>query len=39
MQSGDPFHLSGKTASAFAVNPGKVIFIAFGSKVYQGVEP
>jgi hypothetical protein len=39
MQSGDPFHLSGKTASAFAVNPGKVIFIAFGNKVYQGIEP
>lgn len=39
MQSGDPFHLAGKTSTAFAVNPGKVIFMAFGSKVYQGVEP
>jgi hypothetical protein len=39
MQTGDPFKLNGKTATAFAVNPGKVMFIAFGNKIYQGIEP
>ncbi len=39
MQSGDPFKLAGKTASAFTVNPGKVLFIAFGNKMYQAIEP
>jgi hypothetical protein len=39
MQTGDPFKLNGKTATAFSVNPGKVMFIAFGNKIYQGIEP
>jgi hypothetical protein len=39
MQSGDPFRLSDSPATAFTVNPGKVLFIAFGNKVFTGVEP
>lgn len=39
MQSGDPFRLTDSPATAFTVNPGKVLFLAFGNKVFSGVEP
>lgn len=39
MQAGDPFKLQGNPATAFAVNPSKVLFIAFGNKMYRGIEP
>ncbi|MBA4420498.1 MAG: hypothetical protein C0391_05075 [Anaerolinea sp.] len=39
MQSGDPYRLEGKAATAFTVNTGKVLFIAFGNRLYSAIEP
>ena len=39
MQSGDPYRLGDTPATAFAVNPGKIMFIAFGNKIFKGIEP
>lgn len=39
VQAGDPLNLLKKKPTAFSVNPAKVIFVAFGDKVYTGVEP
>lgn len=39
VQAGDPQGLLKKTPTAFTINPAKVIFLAFGNKVYSGVEP
>lgn len=39
VQAGDPQSLLKKKVTAFSVNPAKVLFMAFGNKVYSGVEP
>ncbi len=39
IQAGDPHGLLKKKLTAFTVNPAKVIFMAFGNKVFSGVEP
>ena len=39
VQAGDPQNLLNKKVTAFTVNPAKVLFLAFGNKVYTGIEP
>jgi hypothetical protein len=39
MQNNDPFRLEGRTATGFSISPGKMIFLAFGNKVFYGMEP
>lgn len=39
VQAGDPQQLLKKKPTAFAVNPAKVVFMAFDNKVYSGLEP
>jgi hypothetical protein len=39
VQAGDPQNLLKKKVTAFCVNPAKVLFLAFGNRVYTGIEP
>jgi hypothetical protein len=39
VQAGDPLGMLKGKPTAFSINPAKILFIAFGNKIYTGMEP